>query len=239
MFFSVITVCYNCKEDIELTVRSVLDQSLTDYEYIIVDGASKDGTTEIAKKYSESDCRIMLVSEPDNGIYDAMNKGVKLSSGRYIIFLNAGDTFHSKTVLEDVKKIIEIDQKKIYYGDVSKNGFQIKQNKRITMFGLICLESMLCHQSIFAEATQCKLHPFNTDFKICADRDWLIQRLKEKVSIRYMPNTVVADYDTTGVSSNISAYQGDSLQVVQKNGGKIAVLFVKMKRCIGKLIGHK
>ena len=239
MFFSVITVCYNCKSDIERTIQSVLDQSMTDYEYIIIDGASKDGTTEIANKYTECGHHIILISEPDNGIYDAMNKGVKLSSGRYIFFLNAGDLFHSKTILEDVKKIIEKEQKDIYYGDVCKDGFRIRQNKGITMFGMIYLEDMLCHQSIFAKANQCKMHPFNTDFRICADRDWLIQIIKEKASIQYMPNVVVSDYDTTGVSSNISVYQGDSLNVVQKHGGNTAVFFVKMKRFIGRIIGHK
>lgn len=238
MFFSIITVCYNCRAEIEPTIRSVLSQSISDYEYLIIDGASGDGTAEIAKEYADNHSHVSLVSEPDNGIYDAMNKGVRFAKGDYILFMNAGDTFYSDTVLESAKKIIEKDRADIYYGDVIKEGSVVRQNQKLTRFRLVYMERMLCHQSIFAKSNQWNEQPFDLNLKICADREWLVERIQEKASTRYMPNLIVCDYDTTGVSSNFSAYQGDSLKIARKHGGNKAVLFVKVKRAVGKLFGH-
>ena len=238
MFFSIITVCYNCRAEIESTIRSVLSQSISDYEYLIIDGASGDGTAEIAKEYADNHSHVSVVSEPDHGIYDAMNKGVRFAKGDYILFMNAGDTFYSDTVLENAKKIMGQDKADIYYGDVMKEGSVVRQNQKLTLFRLVYMERMLCHQSIFAKSSQLKEHPFDVNLKICADRNWLVERLQEKASMRYMPGLVVCDYDTTGVSSNFSAYQGDSLRIARKHGGNKAVLFVKVKRAIGKMLGH-
>lgn len=88
---SVITVCYNCVSVIEQTIKSVLEQTYPNIEYIIIDGGSMDGTVDIIKKYS--DTVTYWISEPDNGIYDAMNKGIDMATGDYLNFMNAGDTF--------------------------------------------------------------------------------------------------------------------------------------------------
>ena len=97
---SVITVCYNCKDDLELTINSVLSQTYNKIEFIVVDGGSKDGTKDVLEKYRD---RIdVCISEPDNGIYDAMNKGIAYSSGEWLIFMNAGDRFCDVDVLEKV-----------------------------------------------------------------------------------------------------------------------------------------
>lgn len=97
---SVITISYNCKDDLEKTVQSVISQSYRYKEYIIVDGGSLDGTKEILAKYKD-DIDI-CISEPDDGIYDALNKGVRMASGEWIICMNAGDVFASDKVLEDI-----------------------------------------------------------------------------------------------------------------------------------------
>ncbi len=94
---SVITICYNCREDLERTVRSVLAQTVASIEYIIVDGGSNDGTMEMLKSYIHD--IDVVISEPDNGIYDALNKGVKRATGDWIICMNAGDTFTSDDIL--------------------------------------------------------------------------------------------------------------------------------------------
>ena len=102
--FSIITVCYNAADTIERTLKSVDSQSCKDYEHLIVDGASTDGTT--SKVFALKNPLRRMVSEPDKGIYDAMNKGMSFASGKYLIFLNAGDAFHDSEVLADYERII-------------------------------------------------------------------------------------------------------------------------------------
>ena len=115
MKISVVTVCYNAADCIEHTMLSVLNQSYPDIEYIVIDGGSTDGTVDIIKKYA--DRLAYWVSEPDKGIYDAMNKGIAAASGSYINFMNAGDTFASDSVLAEIVPQINPNSQ-IVYGDV-------------------------------------------------------------------------------------------------------------------------
>ena len=112
MKVTVITVCRNCASTIEATVRSVLAQDYPDFEYVLVDGASTDGTLEILRKHADRISR--LVSEPDRGVYDAMNKGVRLAKGEYLLFMNAGDVFAAGDVLRKVAASADAD---VVYGD--------------------------------------------------------------------------------------------------------------------------
>lgn len=96
---TVVTVCFNAESVLEQTMLSVLNQTYKNVEYLIIDGGSKDGTLDIIKKYSD---KVKWISEPDNGLYDAMNKGVKMASGEWINFMNAGDRFASNDVLEKI-----------------------------------------------------------------------------------------------------------------------------------------
>lgn len=96
---SIITICYNSSKTIERTILSVLGQTYQNYEYIVIDGGSTDGTVDILRKYSR---KINWISEPDNGIYDAMNKGIRISKGEWLNFMNAGDRFASNDVLEKI-----------------------------------------------------------------------------------------------------------------------------------------
>ncbi|MCH5306813.1 MAG: glycosyltransferase [Prevotella sp.] len=100
MKVSIITICYNCQEDLEKTIISVISQTYSDKEYIIIDGGSTDGSTEVLKHYNDK--IDILISEPDNGIYDALNKGVRLATGEWIICLNAGDIFTSEHILSNI-----------------------------------------------------------------------------------------------------------------------------------------
>ena len=108
------TITYNAAETIETTFRSVVGQSFTDYEYIVVDGDSKDGTVDFLR--SRKDCLAVFISEPDKGLYDAMNKGMHLAKGEYLIFLNAGDTFHSENTLADIAVSIGSSRPDVIYG---------------------------------------------------------------------------------------------------------------------------
>lgn len=96
---TVVTVCFNAEKVLEQTMLSVLSQTYKDIEYLVIDGGSKDGTLDIIKKYSD---KVKWISEPDKGIYDAMNKAIKMASGEWINFMNAGDCFASIDVLENV-----------------------------------------------------------------------------------------------------------------------------------------
>lgn len=101
--FSVITVCYNAAEIVRETVQSILGQTFSSFEYIVIDGGSSDGTqTIISALIYDCDIDVQLISEKDNGIYDAMNKGIRMAKGDYVIFMNAGDRFYSNSVLEKI-----------------------------------------------------------------------------------------------------------------------------------------
>ena len=117
MLISVVTVCYNAVNDIEKTIMSVLGQTYKNIEYIIIDGGSIDGTIDIINKYKEHIS--LFVSEPDKGIYDAMNKGLMKANGQWINFMNAGDTFASNSVISNIFGCNESDLIKydVIYGD--------------------------------------------------------------------------------------------------------------------------
>ena len=114
--FSVITVCYNAQAVIEDTIQSVISQTYHHVEYILIDGASKDHTMSIVNRYRD---RIaIVVSEPDKGLYDAMNKGIRLATGDYLCFLNAGDSFHEDdTLLRMAHSIHESQLPDVLYGE--------------------------------------------------------------------------------------------------------------------------
>lgn len=112
--FSIITVCYNSKNTIEKTINSVINQTHSNYEYIIVDGESNDGTLDVLKRYKEH--IDVLISEPDNGIYDAFNKGIRLAKGNFIAILNSDDTYNPNT-LELAFKTAVAHPDAIVYGD--------------------------------------------------------------------------------------------------------------------------
>ncbi len=112
---SIITICYNCKDDLRTTIHSVISQDYTDYEYIIVDGGSTDGTLDVIKENQHH--ITTFISESDEGIYDALNKGVLLSSGTWILCLNAGDKLSRSTILSEVFSINGLDKYKVIYSD--------------------------------------------------------------------------------------------------------------------------
>ena len=113
---SIITISYNAVKDIENTILSVLNQTYPNIEYIIIDGGSTDGTLDIIKKYQDK--ITYWVSEPDKGIYDAMNKGTLKATGEWLNFMNAGDTFYNEQVLENVFRDNNWENTDVIYGDV-------------------------------------------------------------------------------------------------------------------------
>lgn len=126
---SVVTVCYNAEDIIEQTILSVINQTYNNIEYIIVDGSSKDGTMSIVNKYKDKIA--IVLSEPDKGVYDAMNKAIRLSTGEWLNFMNAGDTFADNNVIEKVFKSDIPEKAEFIYSDYyvkNKNGATIRGN---------------------------------------------------------------------------------------------------------------
>ena len=114
--FSIITITFNAESTLEPTLCSVAAQQENDYEYLIVDGASKDGTVALARQY---DCVTRIISEPDRGLYDAMNKGIKAATGEYLIFLNAGDSLYAPDTLNKLHDFIGENRPDILYGETA------------------------------------------------------------------------------------------------------------------------
>lgn len=104
MKLSIITINYNNRDGLKRTLQSVENQNTRDFEHVIIDGASTDGSAEDIRKYAENKPNVIWVSEPDSGIYNAMNKGAKLASGEYLLFLNSGDDLYSSHVVQDFNK---------------------------------------------------------------------------------------------------------------------------------------
>ena len=130
MTISIITICYNAASDLEKTIKSVRAQVFNDYEYIVVDGGSKDATSEIIK--SNADVITKWVSEPDKGIYDAMNKGIRMATGDWVIMMNAGDVFADSDVLQNVFSHVIPDKITFLYGDTLSRQKKGKLLRRIT-----------------------------------------------------------------------------------------------------------
>ena len=203
---SVITVCYNAEKVIDHTIQSVIKQEYADVEYIIVDGASEDGTLDIIKKYAKDD-RLRYISEPDHGIYDAMNKGIALSTGDYLEFLNAGDTFVDNKVVASVVAKIKETSADILYGNIIYQYPDGSTNVR--RYGQFCsglfyylLGDCINHQAIFTKRDCFRNNIFDTSYLICADREWMIRVKKEGKNFKAM-NELICFYSLDEESASV------------------------------------
>ncbi|MBO4870433.1 MAG: glycosyltransferase [Muribaculaceae bacterium] len=193
---TIITVCYNVKEALSKTVESVLGQDYQNLEYIIIDGQSTDGTSDYLKSLPAD--RIKWISEPDGGIYDAMNKGVKMATGQWILFMNAADTFVDSSIVSQVFANDTSDAE-IIYGAVQKNGV-VKQAEPVhnshRMF--------FCHQCVFTRDYLLRDNPFDTHYKMSADFKFFKQMVLQKR--RFLKTDIaIANFDTSGISNSSRA----------------------------------
>lgn len=190
---TVVTVCYNSAKDIESTLLSVIGQTYPNLEYIIIDGGSKDGTVDIINKYKEK--INIYVSEPDKGVYDAMNKAIKLASGEWINFMNAGDTFFSSDAIEKFFLSTEINEGVDFlYGDVAlKYPFGVYYNK--------CDHGNWCHQSMFSRSSIQKKFLFDLSYKIMADANFVHKAQMAGSKMQYVPVCVSVYECFSGLSS--------------------------------------
>ncbi len=179
---SVITVCRNPGRDIIKTMESVLAQDYRDFEYIIQDGGSDDGTLDLVdeyrKKFEKRKIRVSLVSEKDNGIYDGMNRAVARSSGTWINFMNAGDCFYSRTVLSDIFNKSNYPNAAILYGDAVECEYGRYYMFR-KAFDKIEERMPFSHQSAFINRELMSRYPYKTGYRIGADYDFLLSMYKK------------------------------------------------------------
>ncbi len=198
---SIITITYNAAETIGVTMASVAQQTCRDYEHVIIDGASRDATLEIARSYEG----VRILSEPDKGLYDAMNKGLHMARGKYVLFLNSGDTFHSADTLEAYARRARLGDD-IIYGDtviVDKERRMIGPRHysvpaRLT-FDSFSKGMLICHQAFMVRSA---LAPYyELSYRFSADYDWTIRCIRNADEERCTNlDMVTIDYLSDGLT---------------------------------------
>lgn len=208
MKISIITVTYNAASVLKRTLDSVKAQSWQQIEHLIIDGASKDETISMAETYkAQCPYEVVILSEPDKGLYDAMNKGLRLATGDYLVFLNAGDTLHAADTLETIVRSAQ-PLPGVLYGDTAITDEQGKflHLRRLRPPKKLSWKSfrqgmLVCHQAFYALTDIAKNLPYDPRYRYSADVDWCIRVMKEAQK-RQLPlvNTqaILADYQEEG-----------------------------------------
>ena len=228
--FSIITITYNAEAFLPRTVESVLSQHYRDIEHIIIDGASTDSTISVAQDYmqrsyaAQNGHEVRIVSEPDNGLYDAMNKGLRQASGDYICFLNAGDFFPNANVLDTIVSRSLTGKSRqqlpaVIYGDtdIVDNDGNFLRHRRLAPPRNLTWRSfrkgmLVCHQAFYARLDIARTVPYDTRYRYSADVDWCIRVMKEAermgAGLAYV-DSVVANYTQEGQTTK---HHRDSLK---------------------------
>ena len=198
--YTIITINFNNSAELRQTIESVVGQTLKDIEYIVIDGGSTDGSVEVIKDYA--DHIDYWISEPDNGVYNAMNKGLAKAHGEYVNFMNSGDTFHSPDVLEEVDR--QIGDADILFGNVCNRATGvryggIKAGSEVTFLTL--KKEILCHQATFYRRDIFNRHPYDESLRLIADWKVNVQAIVTDNCKVKVVDTMIARYDLTGISS--------------------------------------
>lgn len=191
MKYSIITVNYNNKEGLKKTIESVINQSFQDFEYIVIDGGSTDGSADILREYDQK--ITYWVSEPDKGIYNAMNKGIAKATGDYLNFMNSGDCFYDNHVLEKVDSYHYdadfIVGKDYHFNDEKQKGHASIQPPRTTMIHFFV--STLDHQSTFIKKELFENSPYNENYRLVSDWIFFTEKIvKEQKCVQFIPDIV-------------------------------------------------
>ena len=201
--FSIISVVYNNHDGLKKTINSIINQTYHDFEYIIVDGASTDGSREVAKQYEDVFANFgidyKIISEPDNGIYDAMNKGIDISKGEWLLFLNSGDSLASSDVLSLCELFCESSIDVIYGGTKYKFKNLVKLSGGGYMNELP-QGMVFCHQSAFISSKTIKIMKYDTRYKTAADYDFFLRCYSLGKKFEKIP-IIVSEFEFGGVST--------------------------------------
>ena len=245
--FTVVTITYNAEKVLQRTLDSVLSQTYEGLEHLIVDGASKDGTLHLAEQYketsdaSESGHKVIIQSEPDHGIYDAMNKGLTQASGDYIVFLNAGDSLPSTDTLEQIVHQCRLNEYPaderpgVLYGNtniVDGEG-RFLHPRRLQPPTKLTWRSfrhgmLVCHQAFYARMDIAKNTQYDTRYRFSADVDWCIRVMHETERMGLsLCNThlVLANYIEEGATTqNHRASLKERFDVMRRHYGLFSTL---------------
>lgn len=241
---SVITVCFNAAGTIQATLDSVRAQTWRPVESVVVDGASKDGTQDIVARYD--DVTGSVVSEPDRGIYDAMNKGVERATGEYVFFLNADDRFADPGVLADVVAYLTAHpETDVLCGNALYDDGHQRERRRfnwVTPSNL--LYGNLCHQAVFARRALFEsVGSFDLAFPIVADYDWLLRVFRSGAVTRYIDRDVAVFFSGGMHSRSLEKLQREKRQVQSRYAGPLAFsighFFFRLRRKLGLLPGFR
>lgn len=213
---SIVTITYNNRDGLRRTAESVLSQSNRNYEWIIIDGASTDGTQGDFGNYASA----RITSEPDSGIYDAMNKGIEQSNGDYLIFMNAGDTFAKPSILDHVLSAMGDKKPDLIYGDAWEQGKdgdtfykRAKPHSRI-LYGLFTH-----HQSIFYNRAALGELRYDTSYRIAADYDLTLRFLQNKARTCQYVAEPICIFENGGISQrNIDTGREEQHRSRERNG---------------------
>lgn len=239
---TIITVCFNSAKTIRQTIESVLNQTYTNIEYILIDGKSTDNTVEIIQEYvplfAAKGIAYRWVSEPDNGIYDAMNKGIKLATGEWIGIINSDDWYE----LDACSKVIDYA---IQFGSDVLYGITLmhKENHPVFVKQFLHSEwskfnSTAMHPSIFIKySAYSKFGLYDVSFKLAADVDLTIRLTKMTNKIEFIPH-ILSNYRIGGLSSQeVQRNMYEVLRAIEKNGIHVSILerlkiilFIKLKK---------
>ena len=257
--FSIVTITYNADNVLGKTVDSVFSQTYPHVEHVIIDGASTDDTLQVAQDYMQRSYaasnghEIRIVSEPDNGLYDAMNKGLRQVSGDYVLFLNAGDFFPDSEVLSNIARNVGLEgvsREKlpvVLYGntDIVDNDGRVLRHRRLQPPANLSWRSfrhgmLVCHQAFYARLDIAKTVPYDCRYRFSADVDWCIRIMKE-AEIRHLPllnlHLVVANYTEEGQST---IHHRESLneryQIMCHHYGKIPTIFMHLWFAVRQII---
>ena len=218
MKITVVTVVYNDKDGLQFTIPSVLNQTYNNIEYIIIDGGSTDGTVDVIRKYEKH--LAYWCSEPDRGIYDAMNKGIGKATGDWICFMNAKDCFADSNVLEKLQDVFCGDADVIVGNTLMKDNHQLrefvaKKNRNISSRNVTSMG--FYHQSSFVRTELARKYPFQTKYKLAADFGMFYELHKNNHAFHYV-EFPISYFDVTGVSTN-SVYMGklETFSIVHPN----------------------
>ena len=242
--FTVVTITYNAAAVLQRTLDSVFCQTYDGVEHLIIDGASADATLTMAENYKQksdavsNDHKVIIHSEPDHGIYDAMNKGLTQASGDYIVFMNAGDSFPQPDTLEQVVRCCHLTELPtgelpgVLYGHtnlVDGEGHYLRP-RRLQPPEHLTWRSfrqgmLVCHQAFYARTDIAKNTQFDTRYRFSADVDWCIRVMKESERMGlplYNINNVVANYMEEGTTTkNHKASLRERYLVMQSHYGAL------------------
>ncbi len=249
---SLVTITYNASSVLAPTLESVLAQTYPAIEHIIVDGASTDNTVAMAKDYLErsliagNNHEVRLLVEPDNGIYDAMNKGLQMATGQYVCFLNAGDALHSADTIEEIVKQARLNDIKsekelpaVLYGntDIVDAERNFVSHRRLQPPETLSWRSfkngmLVCHQAFYARTDLAKHSPYNTSYRYSADFDWCIRIMKkaqEEGADMINCGIVVADYLKEGETTrHHKASLIERLHIMAHHYGRLTAFFMHL-----------